>query len=72
MPEGTARAPREAAPRRRELIRCPTCGSHRLVPELAYISGAQYLCKDCGFRGGLVVSGMRGEGGQPPGTGGPP
>jgi 8-oxo-dGTP pyrophosphatase MutT (NUDIX family) len=60
MPEGAARPPRKAKAAR-ESIRCPTCGSHRLVPELAYISGAQYLCKDCGFRGALVVSGMREE-----------
>lgn len=58
LPEGAARGPRKRAPTRRESIRCPTCGSHRLISDLAFITGARYLCKDCGFRGSLVVSGM--------------
>jgi DNA-directed RNA polymerase subunit RPC12/RpoP len=72
MPEGVKRPARAAKPARRPGIRCPTCGSHRLVPELAFISGARYLCKDCGFRGALVVEGMPPPPEQPKGPEGPP
>jgi len=59
LPEGSSRDRRPKTRPRREPIACPTCGSQRLVPELAFIAGARYLCKDCGFRGALVVSGMK-------------
>ncbi|HKZ58260.1 MAG TPA: hypothetical protein VJ547_00225 [Candidatus Thermoplasmatota archaeon] len=39
-------------------MRCPTCGSTELVPELAFIAGARYHCKACDFRGALAVSGL--------------
>ena len=57
MPAGTARKPREKAERPRETIRCPKCGSHRLSPEIAFIGGANYLCRDCGYQGAFVVKG---------------
>jgi len=66
LPEGAARRPHGAPPK--DIIRCPSCGSHRLFPEIAFIGGAKYLCDDCGYRGSLVVTGMKGN--EPP-EGGP-
>ena len=57
LPEGTARKPRTKAERPHETIRCPQCGSHRLSPQMAFIGGANYLCRDCGFQGAFVVKG---------------
>jgi DNA-directed RNA polymerase subunit RPC12/RpoP len=69
LPPGTTRASRTVPAK--EVIRCPSCGSYRLVPEIAFIGGAKYLCQDCGFRGSFVVTGMGRGGGSPPG-GAPP
>lgn len=66
LPDGAARRPRTAPPK--EIIRCPSCGSHRLFPEIAFIGGAKYLCDDCGFRGSFVVKGIEPSG---PAEGGP-
>jgi len=56
LPEGTQRPAAGRAPRKRGLIRCPQCHSHRLSAEMAFIGGAKYHCADCGFRGALVVT----------------
>ena len=56
LPDGAKRPDSPPAPRRRGLIRCPQCNSHRLSHEMAFIGGAKYYCADCGFRGALVVS----------------
>ncbi len=66
MPEGASRAP----PRKKRTqsagpLRCPSCGSAELVPELAFIAGARYHCKACDFRGALAVSGMDTPAGPP-------
>jgi DNA-directed RNA polymerase subunit RPC12/RpoP len=61
MPEGAVRAPRRKPERSREIIRCPTCGSYRLSPEIAFIGGAKYLCRDCGYRGSFVLKGDPGK-----------
>lgn len=34
---------------------CPVCGSHRLHYYLGFKAGQMYICKDCGYRGTLVV-----------------
>lgn len=72
LPAGASRVKRERAPTRRETTRCPTCGSARLEPELAFIAGARYFCKDCGFRGALVISGLRQDDPPPKREGGAP
>jgi DNA-directed RNA polymerase subunit RPC12/RpoP len=56
MPAGKERAREPPAARRRGVIRCPQCRSHRLSHEMAFIGGAKYYCADCGFRGALVVT----------------
>ena len=58
LPPGTLRRPRAAAPARRPAVLCPRCGSHRVAPDLAFIDGARYHCKDCDFRGAFVVTGI--------------
>lgn len=71
LPEGAKRAPAGRAPRKRGLIRCPQCRSHRLSAEMAFIGGAKYHCADCGFRGALVVTDDdEGAPGGDPGRGG--
>lgn len=72
LPAGASRVKRGRAPTGRETIRCPTCGSLRVEPELAFIAGARYFCKDCGFRGALVISGVRPDEPPPKGEGGAP
>jgi len=67
LPEGTVRRPQAPARARRQAVLCPRCGSHRIAADLGFIDGARYLCKDCGFRGPLVVTGM-----APPPPGNPP
>ena len=62
LPPGAARRPRGAPAK--EIIQCPSCGSHRLFPEIAFIGGAKYLCADCGYRGSFVVTGMERKGPQ--------
>jgi predicted RNA-binding Zn-ribbon protein involved in translation (DUF1610 family) len=61
LPEGAVRRPRKAARPRRGAVLCPRCGSHRVAADLGFIDGARYLCKDCGFRGALVVTGLSPE-----------
>lgn len=56
VPEGTERSHGRRPPRKRGLIRCPMCRSHRLINEMVFIGGTKYVCQDCGFRGALVVS----------------
>jgi predicted RNA-binding Zn-ribbon protein involved in translation (DUF1610 family) len=65
LPAGEARAPRKAAAKPRETILCPQCGSYRLVAHLGFMDGARYRCKDCGFVGALVVTGMAPAGAPP-------
>lgn len=40
---------------RRRALRCPECGSTRLVYEAGYMIGQVYLCKDCEYRGSFVI-----------------
>ncbi|HTT35231.1 MAG TPA: hypothetical protein VMH78_05120 [Thermoplasmata archaeon] len=42
-------------PRGRRVLRCPTCGSDRLVYEAAMISGQVYHCLACDYVGSLVL-----------------
>ena len=58
LPEGAVRKPRNTPKPRRPAVLCPRCGSHRIAADLGFIDGARYLCKDCGFRGALVVTGI--------------
>lgn len=58
LPEGTTRKPRGPARPPRAPVLCPRCGSHRIAPDLGFIDGARYFCKDCGFRGAFVVTGI--------------
>jgi hypothetical protein len=58
LPAGEVRRPPTPAHAPREAIRCPNCGSPRVEPFLAFIDGARFFCKDCGFRGPLVVTGF--------------
>ncbi len=39
----------------RRTLRCPECGSTRLVYEAGYMIGQVYLCKDCEYRGSFVI-----------------
>ncbi len=56
LPDGAHRNDGARKPRKRGLIRCPQCRSHRLSHEMAFIGGAKYICHDCGFRGALVIT----------------
>ena len=58
LPEGAVRKARATTRPRRQAVLCPRCGSHRVAADLGFIDGARYLCKDCGFRGAFVVTGM--------------
>lgn len=59
MPAGALRAaPRKKRTHSTGPLRCPACGSQDFSPELAFIVGARYHCKACGFRGALAVSGL--------------
>ena len=41
--------------RKRGVLRCPECGSPRLFYFLGSYAGQIYQCKDCGYRGPLVI-----------------
>lgn len=56
LPDGADRTHAQRTHRKRGLIRCPQCRSHRLSAEMAFIGGAKYHCSDCGFRGAFVVT----------------
>lgn len=40
---------------RRPVLRCPRCGSARIVLEAGGIVGQFYHCPDCEYRGSLVL-----------------
>ena len=56
LPAGEQRRTRAPAGRPRALL-CPQCGSGQIASDLDFISGARYFCKECGFRGPLVIRG---------------
>jgi len=37
------------------MLRCPVCGSKRVFMDLGGYIGTRYRCKDCGYRGALVI-----------------
>ena len=41
--------------RKKGVLRCPECGSPRLFYFLGFYAGQIYQCKDCGYRGPLVI-----------------
>lgn len=42
-------------PRGKTVLRCPQCGSTRLVYEAALITGQVYHCQACQYVGSLVL-----------------
>ncbi|MEF8873186.1 MAG: hypothetical protein V5A88_00780 [Candidatus Thermoplasmatota archaeon] len=36
-------------------LRCPKCGSRKIFPETAFITGYKYRCEDCGYVGSLIL-----------------
>jgi len=40
---------------KKKTLRCPKCGSKKIVPEAAFITGYKYACEDCGYVGSLVI-----------------
>ena len=41
--------------RGRPVLRCPTCGSARIIFDAALITGQRYHCLDCDYLGSLVL-----------------
>jgi DNA-directed RNA polymerase subunit RPC12/RpoP len=41
-------------PHRKRILRCPTCGSVRIVLSAGSITGQVYHCLDCQYIGSLV------------------
>ena len=37
------------------MFRCPSCGSCEIYPVAGGYLGPVYLCKECGYRGSLVL-----------------
>jgi C4-type Zn-finger protein len=37
------------------MLRCPSCGSCEIYPVAGGYIGPVYLCKECGYRGSLVL-----------------
>jgi C4-type Zn-finger protein len=37
------------------MLRCPSCGSCEIYPVAGGYLGSVYLCKECGYRGSLVL-----------------
>lgn len=46
---------RHRRPRGRPILRCPTCGSDRIIYEAALITGQRYHCLACDYVGSFVV-----------------
>jgi len=36
-------------------LECPNCGSHKIFPEAAFITGYKYHCENCDYIGPLVI-----------------
>ncbi|MEF8832024.1 MAG: hypothetical protein V5A66_00725 [Candidatus Thermoplasmatota archaeon] len=36
-------------------LECPNCGSQKIFPETAFITGYKYHCEDCDYVGPLVI-----------------
>lgn len=43
------------AKKKRTIETCPVCGSKEMTPWMGGQLGSQFLCKDCGYVGPLVV-----------------
>lgn len=41
--------------RGRSVLRCPTCGSVRVLIEAGLITGQRYHCLDCDYLGSLIL-----------------
>jgi len=47
--------PRRRRPRGPTFLRCPQCGSDRILPDAAMITGQRYHCLACDYVGSLVL-----------------
>jgi hypothetical protein len=56
--------PRRTTPRKR-ILRCPTCGSTRIILSAAMITGQVYHCLACDYLGSLVLEVEVAEDGTP-------
>jgi len=36
-------------------LECPKCGSRKIFPETAFITGYKYHCEDCDYMGPFVI-----------------
>ncbi len=53
-----------ATPRKR-ILRCPSCGSIRVVLNAGAITGQVYHCLDCQYLGSLILEVDVGDDGRP-------
>jgi transposase-like protein len=37
------------------VLRCPRCLSYEITSQAIIFSGAQYICKSCGYQGALIL-----------------
>jgi transposase-like protein len=49
----------------KRILRCPMCGSTRLIVEAGSITGQVYHCLDCNYLGSLVLETDVAEDGTP-------
>jgi predicted RNA-binding Zn-ribbon protein involved in translation (DUF1610 family) len=50
---------------RNRILRCPTCGSTRIVLSAGMITGQVYHCLDCNYMGSLVFESDVADDGTP-------
>ncbi|MBS3816792.1 MAG: hypothetical protein KGY76_04425 [Candidatus Thermoplasmatota archaeon] len=40
---------------KKKVMKCPKCGSQKIYPEAAFITGFKYHCQECDYVGPFVI-----------------